>query len=793
MQRTQDISQILADGVELVRRAKRAQHRMDEWFLVQEIKMEQREAMCAEGLNPDDALGQARLLRRVAEKMPLSILPGTAIAGSQDGAFSPSYALINPSFKVESFAGYCDPTAIYDDIVPCESLGITQERIDCVRSYWANTSFVNRLHDVYQRTGEETREVVYFVEPVTGHTIPDMRPCLAEGIRTIQARSRSLGDVQGEAMTEALEAAVVLAQRYRALALQLADERDDPAECLRLKNMAEVLGHVPAQGARSLHDAIQSFTLLWQVMALEQAPNPYAFSVGNLDRVLQPYYDPAQCSHGEAVGLLRNLLCFLQVGARCWAISQNIIIGGRDEHGRDLTVGMTEVVLDAFFDTNDPQPALSVKVHAGTPQKLYESLGRFFFTPGHLTPSLFNDDTMFELLRRQGVAESDLPDYAIAGCQEPLVMGKSSLNTTNTWLNLGKVLEITCNDGRSLVTGKAIGPTWQALGYANAEHVFTNLEEVFWKYLDFFLSRMRDSGNTCTVLLGEEKPVPFTSAVMDSFATRCDLRDPARPGARYHGSGCLIHGLSVVADSLLATRRALDTDRWSGTQIQEAMLTDYESASQLRQFLLGQDKFGNNLEEVDSIAARLIRQVSERVSALINSAGSHYLADWSTPSTHLLYGYWVGATPDGRKARTMLGYGVDPRPEVTRRPLPERIKSAWKLPYFLMTGGYASHIGINPREAEGAQTFEAKGCWMRDRVISPLFRLGQSVEQAPYYVYLNVDDCDHLRRVLADPKKYAPSGVYIMRIHGTFVNFLDLSPAIQEDIMERLEAGHLVT
>ena len=38
-----------------------------------------------------------------------------------------------------------------------------------------------------------------------------------------------------------------------------------------------------------------------------------------------------------------------------------------------------------------------------------------------------------------------------------------------------------------------------------------------------------------------------------------------------------------------------------------------------------------------------------------------------------------------------------------------------------------------------------------------------------------------------NPEKYAPSGVYIMRIHGTFVNFLDLSPEIQEDIITRLD------
>jgi len=29
--------------------------------------------------------------------------------------------------------------------------------------------------------------------------------------------------------------------------------------------------------------------------------------------------------------------------------------------------------------------------------------------------------------------------------------------------------------------------------------------------------------------------------------------------------------------------------------------------------------------------------------------------------------------------------------------------------------------------------------------------------------------------------------VYVMRIHGTFVNFLNLSPAIQQDIIARLD------
>ena len=68
-----------------------------------------------------------------------------------------------------------------------------------------------------------------------------------------------------------------------------------------------------------------------------------------------------------------------------------------------------------------------------------------------------------------------------------------------------------------------------------------------------------------------------------------------------------------------------------------------------------------------------------------------------------------------------------------------------------------------------------------------MFYNPQNEGTAPFYLYVNVTTPDMLRKVLANPKKYAPSGVYIMRIHGTFVNFLDLSPDIQEDIIKRLD------
>lgn len=115
-----------------------------------------------------------------------------------------------------------------------------------------------------------------------------------------------------------------------------------------------------------------------------------------------------------------------------------------------------------------------------------------------------------------------------------------------------------------------------------------------------------------------------------------------------------------------------------------------------------------------------------------------------------------------------------------------RMLSNMQLPFNKFCGGYASHFGIDPKFFK-AKDFEGKGEEFAKRVISPLFFNEQSESACPFYLYVNVTTPETLRKVLADPQKYAPSGVYIMRIHGTFVNFLDLSPAIQQDIIKRLD------
>lgn len=763
----------------------RSLNHLEGWFLAKEIQRE-----CDEKFKDDpDCIRIAKTQVEVMKRIPLSLGDYHVFAGTQDDSFARSYALINPAFTVDSFSGYCDPVEVFGDIDPIGD--ITQERIDDLKEYNNHTKFADTLRHAYDLAGDDTSEAIYFIEQVTGHLIPDVRPMLAGGTESIRAQieknQAACGDDRKdyfEAMKISLDALEVLADRYAALAEEKEAAASGEAK-ERYRLMKDTLKKVPRHGADDLFEAIQSFILIWQTMCLEQTPNPFAFSVGNADRIFEPYRAKTNMSREVAASLFKHLLVFFNVADRSWAISQNLIIGGKSNEGEDLTNPTSYALLDAYYDMNLPQPILSVKLHKNTPKELYESLGRFFFTPGCLTPSLFNDDSLFPILEAHGVDHEDLQDYSVAGCQEPLIMGKDNGNTTNSWLNLGKILELCISGGVSTITGKKLGKTDEENGCKNKLEVLQNIRRIFYQNVDEYADRMTKAANAASEAIGLLQ-VPFLSTMMGGVESGIDTRDTKRQGTKYNGSGCLIHGLSVVADSFIAIDTLLKERPQDADRLVEALRTNFENDPQMHEYLMNCKKFGNNEAEVDREAQEVANKVADIVASKKNYLGNPFRSDFSTPSTHLLYGYWVGATPDGRKSRDMLGYGVDPLYGEAHSGLGFRVLSGMKLPYEKMNGGYASHFGINPNYFR-SETFEGKGLEFRDKIMNPLFYNPENPNIQPFYLYVNVTTPDMLRKVLKEPKKYAPSGVYIMRIHGTFVNFLDLSPAIQEDIITRLD------
>ena len=245
----------------------RAIPRLDGWFLAREAARRADEAHP----NVSEEMQAAYALCEIIQTLPISLSDNTVFAGTQRDAFARTYALINPTFRVETFSGYCDPTAIFDDIEENETF--TKERIESLRTYTKNGKYVKALTKVYEENEDCTAEVAFFIEQVTGHLIPDFRPALQYGVRHIMdeiaARLQTETDAEKcdayRAIALSLQCAVRLAARYADLAAAQAQTADDERRA-HLLLLEQTLRNVPENGAQTLFEAMQAYLILWQCM-----------------------------------------------------------------------------------------------------------------------------------------------------------------------------------------------------------------------------------------------------------------------------------------------------------------------------------------------------------------------------------------------------------------------------------------------------------------------------------------------------------------------------------------------
>ena len=157
-------------------REERAKKRLDGWFMARELAFE---ATGFDHSKISEEMMAAKELENILHKLPLSISENNVFAGTQSDSFARSYALINPAFQVETFSGYCDPTAVFGDIEPNDEF--TAERIEKAKAVFSKTDYAVKLGETYAKCEDSTKEVIYFVEQVTGHVIPDFR-CFPETV-----------------------------------------------------------------------------------------------------------------------------------------------------------------------------------------------------------------------------------------------------------------------------------------------------------------------------------------------------------------------------------------------------------------------------------------------------------------------------------------------------------------------------------------------------------------------------------------------------------------------------------
>lgn len=539
--------------------------------------------------------------------------------------------------------------------------------------YWKGKSLEDIVH---QRIGNEISEISKVVkinqtDHAQGHICPNVKEWLELGPAGVIAKAEK-NLVGANASQQEFYRCVILVmqgvqkfmQRYADLLKEKADSY--PKYTASMRELAKICQNLQNRPAQSFHEALQSTWFLFVVLHMES--NASSFSPGRLDQILYPYYqkdlaekkmdDDQALEMIECLWLKFNEIVYLRNknSAKYFAgfpIGFNVAVGGQDENGNDASNALSHLLIQAQEDIGLPQPNLSVRLFEHTDQALLTHAVKCV-SKGSGMPQFFNDKAIVSPLMDLGISKQDALNYAIVGCVELTTHGNNLGWSDAAMFNMNKVLELTLNHGKCLLTGKQMGPD---LGSLSTYASFSDLEAAYQKMMDYFIEKMIPCCEGVEKAHIDCLPTPFLSAVIDDCMDKG--MDVTAGGAHYNLSGIQMIQVANLADSLAAIKELVyDKKKVDASHLEKALQNNFVGDEVLRQMLLHRvPKYGNDVAWVDELGAKWALYFREQLRKYKNYRNGPYHTGMYTVSAHVPMGQNIGASADGRFAQDPLADG----------------------------------------------------------------------------------------------------------------------------------------
>jgi len=750
----------------------------------------------AEHLNPfilDAALWRAgRLGRSVVQQRAAFLLEQVALAPLD---FPPGWTLAGEHLPMamQGFAFARDPEPDTGSLL--DALDIRAEDIDAVRRTvcnWLQRGGYFPGSPQYTAIGEpepgldagkggwgrtDPACVFWAGGWVENHSVRDYAKVLRlgfDGIRREVEACKTAADIAdprypqqenfwGAALT-ICEAGIRLGRRYAESAHVLAAGANGPAEADRLAAIAETCARVPAEGARTLREAVQALWLAHILTCGEDGIN--ANSIGRLDQLLQPYYAgdlaAGRITREEAVELMQELACKMYLEYDV----QAIVLAGVTAAGADAVTDMSRIILEATRDVEFARD-VSVRLSPQTPPKFVDLCAELIVRGGGI-PFIFNDDCFVPALNDRGIALEDARDYAPIGCIELTIPGKANPHAVSGWISSTKCLELALFDGCDPRSGQQLGPRTGLLSDMTS---CQQLWDAYREQLEFFTRRMVYFCNRGELAQHERGPLPCWSVLTDDCIERG--RDITDGGSVYNYHSVCFLGTANTADSLAAVGQLVFEERAvDAPALLQALRDDFGGCEEFRQQLLTRvPKYGNDCDEVDDIARQVDEHFIGFMDGMRSPLGGRYFVHLFSFRCNLEFGRAVGATPDGRRAGEPLAYSLSAHQGRDEEGVTAMLRSLAKLPHRRAAGASAAIIDLDPKLVQGKP-----GVQRLSTLIQTAIRMG--VGQLQW----NVTTAERLRQAQQDPEKY---GNICVRVAGYSQMFKLLTPELQEHVIAR--------
>jgi pyruvate formate-lyase/glycerol dehydratase family glycyl radical enzyme len=580
-----------------------------------------------------------------------------------------------------------------------------------------------------------------------------------------------------EATLLACSAVVRFANRFAILARDMAKGESDDKRAKQLEQIAEICQSVPANPARTLWEAMQSFWFTFLVNRMIETCT--VSSSVRLDQLLFPFYQndvsERKIDREEAQELMELLLVKVDecghlsppevtssIGATMYI---TFTLGGVTKEGRDATNDFSFIMLDAAINMKTVHTNYALRYHPKITSDLIDRAIDLLRT-GVGYPAFFSDTAAIPMILERGIPPEDARDYAIGACVSWGIPGKNQHNHRGSEgiINLGKCLELALNEGCDMLTGRQTG-------YATPDPTtFASLDDVkdaFFKQVEFATDKVSKISNLAQEFYARYMQMPFTSAVVDG----CVERGQELYGWTYSSrTKILLAGNTNVADSLAAIKKfVFDEKKLTMQQLLNALKSNYDSQEELRQMLIHEaPKFGNDDDYVDNIMEDLQHRLYLTMNQFKNWWGEPWFPDGSLAAGYYTWAKRTAATPDGRKARDTFADGVlSPMAGRDNGGPTAVLKSMSKVsPYW----PYLTNQKFLPQflAGENKKVFSAY--------------LKSWADLGNYHIQFNIVDKETLLNAQATPVKYSN---LIVRVAGYSAHFVDLSKGVQDDIIAR--------
>ena len=682
----------------------------------------------------------------------------------------------------------------------------------------------------------------YFYNGV-GHVTVKYWEVLETGFEGIMEKARkeldgcSVGDGNYARKSHFLEAVILsckavidYAGRYAKLAQEIAAQTSDPVRKQELFVIAENCSRVPAKGAQNFYEACQSFWFVQQLLQMESSG--HSISPGRFDQYMYPYYkkdmEAGTITREFAQELMDCIWVKLNDLNKCrdaasaegfagYSLFQNLIAGGQNKEGEDVTNDLSVMCIQASMHVHLPAPSLSVRVWNGSPHEFLIKAAELTRT-GIGLPAYYNDEVIIPALQNRGLSLEDAREYNIIGCVEPQKAGKTEGWHDAAFFNMCRPLELVFSNGMD--KGEMVGiPT----GDVTQMKTFDEFFDAYKKQMEYCISLLVNADNAIDVAHAERCPLPFLSCMIDDCLK--EGKSVQEGGAVYNFTGPQGFGIANMADGLFAIRKLVYEDKKvSMKELKEALAWNYDkgldaqSAGDMTEMIMkamqkagrnvdastaegllktfmgmkpGEQKiqrfkeihdmidevpkFGNDIPEVDYFAREVAYTYSKPLQKYNNPRGGKFQAGLYPVSANVPLGGQTGATPDGRYAHTPVADGVSPSAGKDVKGPTAAATSVSRLDHFIVSNGTLFNQKFHPSALSGREGLEKFVALIRGYF-----------DQKGMHMQFNVVDRQTLLDAQEHPEKYKH---LVVRVAGYSALFTTLSRSLQDDIIRRTEQG----